>query len=136
VAAGPNGSADLTTNRRLEMAEAGVFVGWSTPVRGREESGLDVFSEALALDAQLQEEGAIEDFEVVLLSPHGGGLAGFILARGSKDQLVALRAREDFLRINARAAMVVDDLGVVDVALGSGVEEQIGRYREAIKNLA
>ncbi len=118
------------------MADAGLFVGWSTPVRNREESGLGVFSEALALDAQLQEEGAIEDFEVVLLGPHGGGLAGFILARGSKEQMAALRAREDFQRVNARAAMVVDDLGVVDAALGDGVEEQIGRYREAIKDLA
>ena len=73
---------------------------------------------------------------MVLLGPHGGGLAGFILARGSKEQMAALRSREDFQRINARAAMVADDLGVVDAALGSGVEEQIGRYREAIKDLA
>ena len=71
------------------MADAGLFVGWSTPVRGREEKGLGVFEEALALDAKLQEEGAIESFEVVLLSPHGGGLAGFVLVRGSKEQVAA-----------------------------------------------
>jgi hypothetical protein len=118
------------------MAEAGLFVGWSTPARGREESGLGVFAEALALDTKLQEEGAIESFEVVLLGPHGGGLSGFILARGSEEQMAAVRAREDFRRVNARAAMVVDDLGVVDAALGDGVEAQMGIYREAIKELA
>jgi hypothetical protein len=118
------------------MAEAGLFVGWSTPVRGREESGLGVLAEALALDAKLVEEGAIEDFEVVLLSPHGGGLAGFILARGSKEQMAALRSREDFQRINTRAAMIVDDLGVVDASVNDGVQAQVEVYREAIEELA
>jgi hypothetical protein len=118
------------------MADAAMFVGWSTPVRGREETGLGVLAEALALDAELQEEGGIEDFEVVLLGPHGGGLAGFILARGSKEQIAAVRMREDFQRINARAAMVVDDYGVVDAVIGDGVEKQIGVYQEAIKDLA
>jgi len=114
------------------MADAGLFVGWGTPVRGREETGLDVFAEALAFQATLEEEGAIESFEVVLLGPHGGGLNGFILARGSKEQMSAVRARDEFARINTRAAMVVDDLGVIDAALGDGVEQQLATYHEAI----
>ena len=77
------------------MADAGLFIGWGAPVRGREERGLDVFGEALALEARLQEEGAIESFEVVLLGAHGGGLAGFVLVRGSREQIEAVRQRED-----------------------------------------
>lgn len=118
------------------MATAGMFVGWSTPVRGREEAGLDVFSEALALEAQLQEEGAIESFEVVLLSPHGGGLNGFILVRGSEDQIAAVHQRDDFQRINARASLVVDDFGVIDASIGEGIAEQLSNYREQISDLA
>ncbi len=118
------------------MATAGMFVGWSTPVRGREEAGLDVFSEALALEAQLQEEGAIESFEVVLLSPHGGGLNGFILVRGSEDQIAAVHQRDDFQRINARASLVVDDFGVIDASIGEGIAEQLSNYREQIGDLA
>jgi hypothetical protein len=114
------------------MADSGLFIGWSTPVRGREETGLDVFNEALAFEAQLQEEGAIESFEVVLLGPHGGGLAGFILVRGSSEQIAAVRERDEYRRINVRAAMVVDDFGVIDAAVGDGVGEQIERYQEAI----
>ena len=117
------------------MADSGLFIGWSTPVRGREETGLDVFNDALALDAQLEEEGAIESFEVVLLGPHGGGLAGFILVRGSSEQIAALRERDDFAQINTRATLVVDEFGVIDAALGEGVGEQIGRYQEAIAAL-
>jgi hypothetical protein len=118
------------------MATAGIFVGWGTPVRGREEVGLDVFNEALGLDAQLEEEGALESFEVVLLGPHGGGLSGFILARGSEDQMAALRQREDFQRINARATLVVDELGVIDASLGEGIAEQLSIYREQVSDLA
>lgn len=118
------------------MATAGIFIGWSTPVRGREEVGLDVFNEALALEAQLQEEEAIESFEVVLLSPNGSGLNGFILARGSEEQMAAVHGREDFRRINARASLVVDDFRVIDAALGEGIAEQLSNYREQVSDLA
>lgn len=118
------------------MATAGMFVGWSTPVRGREEAGLEVFNEALAFEAQMQEEGAIESYEVVLLSPHGGGLNGFILVRGSEDQIAAVRQRDDFRRINARASLVVDDFGVIDASIGEGIAEQLVNYREQVGDLA
>jgi hypothetical protein len=118
------------------MATAGMFIGWSTPVRGREEVGLEVFNEALAFESQLQDEGAIESFEVVLLSPHGGGLNGFILVRGSEEQIAAVRQRDEFQRINARASLVVDDFGAVDVSLGEGIAEQLSNYREQVGDLA
>ena len=118
------------------MADAGLFIGWGAPVRGREERGLDVFGEALALEASMQEEGAIESFEVVLLGPHGGGLAGFVLVRGSREQIAAVREREDVERLNTRAAMIVEEFGMIDAYLGESVGTQIETYREALSELA
>ncbi|MBS1879675.1 MAG: hypothetical protein JST31_09195 [Actinobacteria bacterium] len=118
------------------MADAGLFIGWGAPVRGREERGLDVFQEALALEASLQEEGAIESFEVVLLAPHGGGLAGFVLVRGSREQIAAVREREDVNRLNVRAALIVEEFGVVDAYLNEGLAAQMETYREATAELA
>lgn len=118
------------------MADAGLFIGWGAPVRGREERGLDVFGEALALQASLQEQGAIESFEVVLLSPHGGGLAGFVLARGSRDQIAAVRQREDVMRLNTRASLIVEEFGVIDAFVNEGVAQQVEVYREAISDVA
>ena len=69
------------------MADAGLFIGWGAPVRGREAKGLEVFSEALSYDGRLQQEGVIEGFETALLEPHGGDLQGFVLIRGSEDKL-------------------------------------------------
>jgi hypothetical protein len=105
-------------------------------VRGRETKGLDVFGEAIAFYGTCQEAGEIESFETVLLGPHGGDLSGFFLLRGSEEQCAALRARDDFQRITTRAAMVVDNLGVIPAVIDEGVGDQIAVYQEAISAIA
>jgi hypothetical protein len=117
------------------MADAGLFIGWGAPVRGREVRGLDVFNEALALEAKMQEEGAIESFEVVLLGPHGGGLAGFVLVRGSREQIAAVRERQDVQRLNVRAGLIVEEFGMIDAYLNEGLGQQLELYREAAGEL-
>jgi hypothetical protein len=117
------------------MAEAGLFIGWGDPVTGREAKGLEVFGEALAYYAKAEQDGRIESYETVLLAPHGGELAGFILARGSAEQMAALRAEDEFERLNTRATLIVQNLGVVDAALGDGLEAAIGVYQEAVTDL-
>jgi hypothetical protein len=111
-------------------------VGWGAPAQGREAKGLEVFNEAVAFHGRCQEAGEIESFEIVLLAAHGGGLAGFILIRGSAEQCAALRAREDFQRLNARANLIVEDFGVIDAVTGDGVGEQVAIYQEAIAAVA
>src|SRR5439155_18708807 len=118
------------------MAEAGLFTGWGPPVRGRELKGLDVFNEALAFWGRQQESGGIESFEVTLLTPHGGDLGGFILAKGSQEQIAAVRASDELIRLNTRAAQIVENFGVVDAVVDEGIGDQISLYREAATELA
>ena len=118
------------------MAEAGLFVGWGAPVRGREAKGLEVFNESIAYWGRLQQEGRIESFEVVLLYPHGGDLGGFSLLRGTHEQLNEVGGDEEFLRLTARAGLIVERLGVVRAVLGEGLEQQIGIYQQAVSELA
>ena len=106
------------------MAEAGLFVGWGQTVRGREAKGLQVFDEGVEFWLGQQASGAIESFEVVFLAPHGGDLAGFLLVRGSYEQIAAVRANAEFQRINAHAA-VVDGLGIIDATLDDGLRPAI-----------
>jgi hypothetical protein len=114
------------------MADAGLFIGWGAPVRGREAKGLEVFNEAIGFWGRLQQEGRIESFEVVLLYPHGGDLYGFSLLRGTHDQLNAVGADEEFLRLTTTAGLVVERLGVVRAAVDEGLQQQIGLYQQAI----
>jgi hypothetical protein len=113
------------------MAEAGLFIGWGSPVRGRETVGLGVFQEAIAYWGSQQEAGAVESFEVVLLEPHGGDLAGFFILRGTEAQMDALRDADDYRRLITRAGMVVEGLGVVNAFLGDGLPEAVQLYQAA-----
>ena len=117
------------------MAEAAYFIGWGAPVRGREGKGLEIFNESIAYWGRLQEAGRIENFEVVLLYPHGGDLYGFALLRGTHDQLNEVGGDDEFMRLTTRAGQIVDGLGVVRAALGEGLQHQIGMYQAAIGEL-
>ena len=115
------------------MAEAAIFVGFGQAARAREPQALELFREATAFYSRLQQEGRMESFEPVLLQPHGGDLAGFILLRGTLDQLTALQADEEFLRLNARAGLVVDSFGVVPAFVGEGLQAQFALYEEQVR---
>jgi hypothetical protein len=117
------------------MAEAGLFIGWGVPVRGREAKGLEVFKEGIEYWGRLQQEGRIESFEVVILNPHGGDLGGFGLLRGTHRQLNDVAGDEEFLRRITRAGLLVDRLGIVRATLGDGLEQQIAIYQQAVAEL-
>jgi hypothetical protein len=118
------------------VADAGLFIGWGAPVRGREARGLEVFEEALAYYGRLQQEGVIEGFETAILEPHGGDLQGLVLIRGSQERLAQLRVDDEFVRLSTRAGLVVEGVGVVGAALGDGLEQSIATYRDAVSDLA
>ena len=114
------------------MADRMLFIGWGTTVRGREERALEVFDAAVGFYGRCQQEGRIESFDVILLEPHGGGLAGYMELHGSADQLNALRQDEQFRRLMIDASLIVDELGIVDGFANEGVAREMGLYREAI----
>jgi len=113
------------------MADSVLFIGWGTPVRGREERALEVFDESIGLYGRMQQEGRIEDFDVALLSPHGGGLNGYVALRGSAQQVAAVREDPEFRRVMVDASLIVDELGLVDGYANEGVARQMELYREA-----
>jgi hypothetical protein len=91
-------------------------------VRGREQKALQVFNESIQFYTRLQQQGTIESFEPVALEPHGGDLNGFLILRGDREKLNALRTSEEFLRLNNRAAQIVDNLGVITAFIGEELQ--------------
>ncbi len=112
------------------MADRVLFISWGQPVRGLEERGLEVFNEALGLYGRMQQDGRIESFDVTLLMPNGE-LNGYMALRGSADQLAAARESEDFQRVTIDAALVVDDLRLIDGYANEGIARQMALYQEA-----
>jgi hypothetical protein len=117
------------------MADSGLFIGWGEVVRGREEKAVQVFNEALQYYGQLQQEGRIESFDVCLLEPHGGDLAGFVILRGSDEQLDAVHHDEEFERQLTRANLIVDGLGIVHAAFGEEIGRQMSMYQNEVAEL-
>src|SRR5436305_7916175 len=107
---------------RKSMANGALVIGWGSVIPGREQKSLQVFNEAIQYYARLQQQGTIESFEPVALDYHGGDLQGFLLVRGDREKLNALRTSKEFLSLNNRAALVRNNLGVMVASLGQGVE--------------
>jgi hypothetical protein len=118
------------------MADAGLFIGWGQVVRGREGPAVDGFNEFVEFAGHLQGDGRIEDFEICFLEPHGGDLAGYILLRGSTEQMDAVRDNDEFLHHMTRADLHVENLGIIGAALGDGIARQMAIYQEEIGALA
>lgn len=117
------------------MAGDALFLGWGPVVRGRELKALEVFQETLTYYGSLQQDGKIDGFEPVLLAPHGGGLAGFILLRGARASLDEIRSSEEFQRLVTRAASIVDEVGVIDAYTGEALGQQMNRFRSVSDEL-
>src|SRR6059058_16068 len=100
------------------MADAALFIGWGQVVRGREKRAVQVFNESVEYWGSLQGDGRIEDFEVVLLGPHGGDLQGSALRRGTKNKMGAPGADEESRRPTTGAALTIEPRGVADARVG------------------
>ena len=85
--------------------------------------------------SRLQQEGEIDSFEPVLLQPHGGELGGFFLLRGDQDKLARIRSSEEFERLTVRAQLIVENLGIVDAALGGRLMSEMSVFGEQVEEL-
>lgn len=117
------------------MPDRALFVGFGSPVRGREERAVEVFNEFAEMLDRMADDGRIQSAEPCLLDPHGGDLDGFVMVRGSAEQCAALPNDEDFRRAMTDAQLVVENLGVVPAVVGEGVAREMAMYLEAVKKV-
>lgn len=118
------------------MADAALFIGWGSPVRGREQKAIEVFNESMAYWGQLQSSGEIEGVEAYLLTPHGGDLGGFAILKGEQSKLMDVERSEGFQRMVARANLIIENLGVVHAFTGEGLANQMAMFNAQVSELA
>ncbi len=104
------------------MANGALVIGWGSVIPGREQKSLQGFNEAIQYYTRLQQQGTIDSFEPIALDYHGGDLDGFLLVHGDREKLNALRSSEEFLSLNNRAALVVNNLGVINAFIGEELQ--------------
>lgn len=119
------------------MAERILFIGWGTPVRGREQQAVEAFDAGVVLFWRMQRQGRVAHVDVGLLEP-ATGLGGWVALHGSPEQLAAVREDDAFRRALIASELVVDDLRLSTCATGEAVAREMEahhRRRAAVPQL-
>jgi hypothetical protein len=116
------------------MAEAGLWVVWGVPARGREREALQLLRDTMHQYLEgLRRDGRIERFDVAVLKPQITDLGGFILIQGTRRQIEQLRGDDDFQIWANQVQMVADKMGLIDAWVDQGLPHAFGLYEEAIR---
>ena len=105
-----------------------LFIGWNRPLAGRDRQALQVFESAIGYYAGLVSARKIDSFEPVLLAAHAGDLNGFVMLRGTRDQIDAVRRDDKFIEIITRAQFNVDQVGAVEGWVGQSLQTHLQRW--------
>ena len=114
------------------MSSNVVFVGWNRSIPGREGTSAAHFQEFAQYVGGLQQTGAIQSFEAVLLDPHGGDLNGFFLIRGESAKLDAVIASDAWGMHITRAELHLEGVGAIRGATGELVMERMALWSNLI----
>jgi hypothetical protein len=115
------------------MAEAALCQVWGATVPGREKQALKVYNEVTQWWASLEQEGKIERFDVTMLAPSGGDVAGFLVARGTAEQIDSLRRSKEYQQQLLRVQLLASHLRVADAYVDEGLAQILGQAQEVIE---
>lgn len=113
-----------------------LFIGWGTPVRGREAQGAKVFGEWVELLGNHQNKGTVKSFTPVFLQARGGDLHGFFLVTGDTNKLTEFSQSEEVRRATTRAQLIVDNFGVINALTGDEVGKQMQLWQASAAELS
>ncbi|MGP4057265.1 hypothetical protein ACTWP6_21000 [Mycobacterium sp. 4D054] len=114
------------------MAEAALCTVWGEPVPGREKLALEVYGDSMKYWARLQKEGKIEGFDITVLAPTGD-ITGFLVAKGTTDQIDAVRHTKEFQQMLSRVRLVVSHLRIADAFVEDGLAQIMTQYQEVVE---
>ena len=114
------------------MSKNVIFFGWKKSVVGREQMSAAHLPEFLQYLGELQGQGAIDSFEPVFLTAHGGDLNGFVLIRGDREKLDDVVASDQWLEHLTRAGYHLEGTGAVRGVTGEGVMEVMAVFQRVI----
>jgi hypothetical protein len=115
------------------MAEAALCTVFGEPVPGREKQALSVYNDTMQYWGRLQQEGKIERFDITVLTPSGGDVTGFIVVRGTAEQIDSVRRTKEYQQLLNRVQLVVSHLRVNDAFVDEGLGQIMGQYQEVVE---
>ena len=99
-------------------------------VEGREKRALELFNKSMHYWRRLQDERRIDRFDVAVLPQNDRDLRGFILLRGTVEQIDPLGDDEEFQRLLSDVQVVVDRVGVIDAFVDEALARTMHQYHD------
>ncbi|MGO9154503.1 hypothetical protein [Mycobacterium sp.] len=99
-------------------------------VEGDEKRALELFNKSMHYWRRLQDEGRIDRFDVAVLPQNDRDLRGFILLRGTVEQINLLGDDEEFQRLLSDVQVVVDRVGVIDAFVDEALARTMHQYQD------
>ena len=105
-----------------------IRISWGPSIPGREQKGLEVFGAAVERFEQLAKQGRIHSHEEYFAVTGADG--GFMLVRGTLEELTKILIEQETLALNVKAAAIVQDFRIELYGGGndSAVQEIMGTY--------
>jgi hypothetical protein len=117
------------------MADAGVWVVWGIPARGRETQALEFLKGALTgYLEELVRDGRIERFDAAILKPQVSEIGGFVLIQGTQQQIDDLHRDTQFETYAHQVQLIADRVGIVEAWVGDGLADAFSTYEAALRN--
>ena len=114
------------------MTKGVLFIHWGYPAPGLTAKALRLFAEGTEFWKRKQAEKAIDSFEPMFLEYVGSDLNGFMLIRGDRDKLAALRMDPEFVAHIMKANTLLPHYGVVEAFVGEELQRRFGDYEKAL----
>jgi hypothetical protein len=118
------------------MRFTGMLISWGEIYPGREKQALRLFTEVVTYHQKVLDAGRLSGFEPFVLGVHGGGLRGFMIVRGTPEQITAVRHDDEFLGYVFRAQMLIKDLDVDELYFGEQLGHVLKLFEQQIAALA
>jgi len=114
------------------MGSSVILFGWNRSIPGREKVSAGHFDEFVKYLGGLQQKGAIQAFDIMLLDAHGGDLNGFFLIRGEGARLDKLISTTEWTTHVARASLHLEGAGVIRGVTGDEIMKRMAIWTSVI----
>ena len=114
------------------MGSSVILFGWNRSIPGREKVSAGHFDEFVKYLGGLQQKGAIQAFDIMLLDAHGGDLNGFFLIRGECAKLDTLVSTTEWITHITRASLHLEGSGVIRGVTGDEIMKRMAIWTSVI----
>jgi len=90
-----------------------LFIGWNRPIPGRENRAGELFNVMTSMLDRKKSSNEIDDYELCMLSSHGGTVNGFALVQAPTAKLDELRHSDEFLKFVLQASNTLQGWSVI-----------------------